>query len=211
LAHLEKAGRRIHWRPQASTEWALRELAKRQYIPESRELIEDIIYKCGKAGFGLTHASRIALSSLRQFGASPGITAVICRGLGRADSRKIILSADINWEKIWAAKLPAALAKEIVLAFDDEIDNHPDSSSADYDLAYLTDPVSRIAAKNLLDELSQEIAEQAESSLARAGEIYSSISEYIPEDGMPDVREIVIEIDAYVQEHSAKDEEEDFS
>lgn len=101
-----------------------------------------------------------------------------------------ILEMDPDWEMIWQGSIDDDLALRIMRDADRELSGHEHLHWLDDDVAYLLDLTARIAGGLTSNEERQE---EAQKLLKRAGQIYSTVLDYEPDDAGPPVPVAVLD------------------
>jgi hypothetical protein len=191
--HSEKdaVSNRPMFRRSAKISPLLSQLVKRQIPAALSGLLIPCLNELTDAGYTPTSVE-LALTYVKQFGASAAVTYAIARGITLAGGREVINRvSNVPWQLVWSAPVSPEQAHVIVRRLRDEVANH--DMTIDDDIAYAVDVVTRLVNGEIqVSGDKKDLIAASRHSLKLAAETYPSISSYKPpKASAPAVEEIV--------------------
>jgi hypothetical protein len=127
------------------------------------------------------------------YGAHTFVTAIVARSMASSESRSLLLKKDAPWNLYWGAKLTDTECEPILGMFESEL-QYQDQLSENDDLAYVVDPICRIANGEIFSG-NDSLTTRAHDLLNEAIKRYPSIASYVPKPkSAPEVDDIAQEI-----------------
>jgi hypothetical protein len=153
-----------------------------------RTLLDDLVLKT------VLRISRIPRLSVlpfakrytRQFGPTPSLTLLVSIGLAEPRPRKVILSEDIPWKNVWASQLSQEQANvilqryQVILKGPEFAFDYSEWVKHQENIAYLTDPVLRIAQGQIVDKSDKKTISLARKLLQKAYTQFPPLKNYRP-------------------------------
>lgn len=188
--------------------------AKRDIPEPMKEYVDEILNQVAliRGGNIYTEVTPMAITYASKFGASSGVSSIICRAISYDEAREQIFKSGIDWGILLGAPISKELALEILENIRDELNDGPFDRFEPYDgFAYCIDIVYRIKEGWIIDP-NVDVQKHAQELYREIAQRFDNAESYVAHQNQaPDVGEIIIqlrEVTAAIKESAVADDDD---